>query len=115
MAYSRERLQGSVSHGSDVRAFQRVEWSIAEQEAWLIDQAWEGGLRTFDQGAQNQRRVLLVKTTIAGLAESTLKRLCKLSGDSAYTWDSPLGVWYEDVCALGYLRPPWALAFDQRT
>ena len=113
MAFSRERLRGSISHGSDVRAFQRVEWSLAEQEAWLIDQAWEGGLRTFDQGTQNRRTVLLAKTTIARLAESVLNRLCKLSGGSAYTWYSPLGAWYEDVRALGYLRPPWALAFDQ--
>ena len=113
MVYSRERLQGSISRGSDVRAFQRVEWSLAEQEAWLIDQAWEGVVRTFDQGTQNRRTVLLAKTTIARLAESVLNRLCKLSGGSAYTWYSPLGAWYEDVRALGYLRPPWALAFDQ--
>ena len=113
MAFSRERLQVGISHGNDVRAFQRVEWSLAEQEAWLIDQAWEGGLRTFDQGTHNRRTVLLAKTTIAQLAESVLNRLCKLSGGSAYTWYSPLGAWYDDVRALGYLRPPWALAFDQ--
>jgi alkylation response protein AidB-like acyl-CoA dehydrogenase len=70
-------------------------------------------VRTFDQGTQNRRTVLLAKTTIARLAESVLNRLCKLSGGSAYTWYSPLGAWYEDVRALGYLRPPWALAFDQ--
>jgi alkylation response protein AidB-like acyl-CoA dehydrogenase len=111
--YSRERLQRSMSHGSEARAFQRVEWSLAEQEAWLIDQAWEGVLRMFDRGTQNRRTVLLAKTSIARLAESVLNRLCKLSGGSAYTWYSPLGAWYEDVRALGYLRPPWALAFDQ--
>ena len=57
--------------------------------------------------------MLLAKTSVVRLAESVLSRLCKLSGGSAYTWDSPLGAWFEDVRALGYLRPPWALAYDQ--
>ena len=113
MAYTRQRLRRSRSQGSTVRAFQQVEWATAEQEAWLIQQAWEGAMRTFDQGTSNRRTVLLAKTSIARLAEAVLGRLCKLSGGSAYTWYSPLGAWFEDVRALGYLRPPWALAFDQ--
>lgn len=113
MAYTRQRLRGTISQGSTVRAFQHVEWTLAEQEAWLIEQAWDGALRTFDQGTNNRRIVLLAKTSIARLAEAVLGRLCKLSGGSAYTWYSPLGAWFEDVRALGYLRPPWALAFDQ--
>jgi alkylation response protein AidB-like acyl-CoA dehydrogenase len=113
MAYTRQRQRGSSTPGSTARAFQQVEWTLAEQEAWLIEQAWEGALRTFDQGTNNRRTVLLAKTSIARLAESVLGRLCKLSGGSAYTWYSPLGAWFEDVRALGYLRPPWALAFDQ--
>ncbi len=32
---------------------------------------------------------------------------------SAFSERSPFADWYEDVRALGYLRPPWALAFDQ--
>jgi alkylation response protein AidB-like acyl-CoA dehydrogenase len=112
MAYTQQRLKGQLSQGSTLRAFQQVEWAAAQQEAWLIGQAWEGALRTFDQGTQNRRTVLLAKTSIARLAESVLSRLCKLSGGSAYTWYSPLGAWFEDVRALGYLRPPWALAYD---
>jgi alkylation response protein AidB-like acyl-CoA dehydrogenase len=113
MDYTRRRLKGSMSQGSGLRAFQQVEWTLAEQEAWLIDQAWEGAMRAFDQGKQNRRIILLAKESIARLSESVLGRLCKLSGGSAYTWYSPLGAWFEDVRALGYLRPPWALAFDQ--
>jgi len=113
MAYTRQRLQRSSSQGSTARAFQQVEWATAEQEAWLIAQAWEGAMRTFDQGTSNRRTVLLAKTSIARLAEAVLGRLCTLSGGSAYTWYAPLGAWFEDVRALGYLRPPWALAFDQ--
>jgi alkylation response protein AidB-like acyl-CoA dehydrogenase len=96
-----------------VRALQQVEWTLAEQDAWLIDQAWEEAMRSFDQGTHDRRTLLLAKTAVARLAESALDHLCKLSGGSAYTWYSPLGAWYEDVRALGYLRPPWALAFDQ--
>lgn len=113
MAYTRQRLQRSIQQGSKVRALQQVEWTLAEQEAWLIEQAWEGALRTFDRGTQNRRTVLLAKESVARLAESVLGRLCKLSGGGAYTWYAPLGAWFEDVRALGYLRPPWALAFDQ--
>jgi alkylation response protein AidB-like acyl-CoA dehydrogenase len=113
MGYVRQRLKGSISQGSSLRAFQQVEWTLAEQEAWLIDQAWEGTMRSFDDGKQTRRTLLMAKESIARLAESALNRLCKLSGGSAYTWYSPLGAWFEDVRALGYLRPPWALAFDQ--
>ena len=50
---------------------------------------------------------------VANLADSILNRLCKLTGGTAYTWYSPLGGWLEDVRALGFLRPPWALAYEQ--
>ncbi len=49
---------------------------------------------------------------IARLAESAWSRLCKLTGGAASTWYCPLGAWRHDVQARGYLRPPWALAFD---
>lgn len=112
MAYTRERLGSAMAGGSSLRAFQQVEWTLAEQESWLIDQAWEGAMRSFDREESNRRTVLLAKESVARLAESAVGRLCKLSGGTAYTWYSPLGAWYEDVRALGYLRPPWALAFD---
>jgi alkylation response protein AidB-like acyl-CoA dehydrogenase len=113
MAYTRQRLHQSRAQGSRLRAFQQVEWTTAQQEAWLVEQAWEGAMRTFDLGTQNRRTVLLAKTSVARLAESILARLCKLVGGSAYTWYTPLGAWFEDVRALGYLRPPWSLAYDQ--
>ncbi len=113
MEYARRRLRGSTPQGSSLRSFQKVEWTQAEQEEWLIEQAFEGVLRTFDQGTQDRRVALLGKETIAQLAESVLTRLCKIVGGSAYTTYSPLGAWFEDVRALGYLRPPWALAYDQ--
>jgi hypothetical protein len=49
---------------------------------------------------------------VAALAESVLSRLCRVLGGGAYTHQSPFAYWYEDVRALSFLRPPWALAFD---
>ena len=113
MNYTRERLKSNLAQGSALRAFQQVEWTYAEQEAFLIDRAWDGTLCQFDQGVSTRRDTLLAKESVARLAESVLTRLCRLSGGNAYTWYSPLGGWYEDVRALGFLRPPWTLAFDQ--
>ena len=112
MDYTREQLKQTVSSGSSLRALQQVEWTLAEQEAWLIDQAWEGGVKVLESGTTDRKIVLTVKESVARLAESVLGRLCRLSGGTAYTWYSPLGAWFEDVRALGFLRPPWALAYD---
>jgi alkylation response protein AidB-like acyl-CoA dehydrogenase len=113
MDFTRRRLSQTRSQGSNLRAFQQVEWTLADQEHWVIDQLWESAMRAFDENTQDRRSNLLIKESVARLAESALSRLCKLSGGSSYTWYSPLGAWYEDVRALGYLRPPWPLAFDQ--
>ena len=114
MAYTRQRLKEGMGQGSSLRAFQQVEWTMAEQEAFLIDRAWEGTLQMLDHGNIDRRAILMTKESVARLSESVLSRLCKLSGGTAYTWYSPLGAWFEDVRALGYLRPPWALAYDNQ-
>ena len=113
MEYARQRMEGALSSDSGLRAFQKVEWSYAEQDAWLINQAFEGAMQAAENGSQTRYTALIAKESIARLAESVLDRLCKISGGTAYTWHSPLGAWRQDVHALGYLRPPWPLAFDQ--
>ena len=113
MDYTRQRLGRDMARGNALRAFQQVEWTLAEQEAWLVDQAFEGAMSAFDRGEEARRTTLLAKQSIARLAESVLTRLCKICGGEAYTWNAPLGAWLEDVRALGYLRPPWGLASDQ--
>jgi hypothetical protein len=50
---------------------------------------------------------------IAELAESALARIGKVIGGGVYARTSPFGFWAEDVRALGFLRPPWGLAFDR--
>ena len=112
MEYSRERLKANLARGSRLRSLQQVDWTMAEQEAWLIDQAWEGAMRVVDTGTQDRRVMLMCKENVARLSESVLNRLCRIAGGNSYTWYSPLGAWFEDVRALGYLRPPWALAYD---
>jgi alkylation response protein AidB-like acyl-CoA dehydrogenase len=112
MDYTRQWLRDQRRQGSSLRAYQQIEWTMAEQEAFLMDRAWEGTLQVLDQGKLNRRTILMTKECIARLSESVLTRLCKLTGGTAYTWDCPLGAWLHDVQALGYLRPPWALAFD---
>jgi alkylation response protein AidB-like acyl-CoA dehydrogenase len=96
-----------------LRAYEQVEWSRAELEAWLIQQAYEGMLRAVEEDRDPLRSALLGKEAIAELAESALARTCKVIGGGTFNRTSPFAFWYEDVRALGFLRPPWGLAFDQ--
>jgi alkylation response protein AidB-like acyl-CoA dehydrogenase len=95
-------------------AYEKVEWTRAEMDGWLIQQAYEGMLRTVEQkGAGALRDALIGKTAVAELAESSMGRLCKVMGGGTYARRSPFGFWYQDVRALGFLRPPWVLAYEQ--
>jgi alkylation response protein AidB-like acyl-CoA dehydrogenase len=99
---------------ASLRAYEQVEFERAEVEGWLIQQAYEGMLRAVEQkGVVARRDALLAKTAVAELAESCMGRLCKVMGGGTYARRSPFGFWFEDVRALGFLRPPWALAYDQ--
>lgn len=93
-------------------AFEQVEWTRAEMEGWLIQQAYEGMLSAVEQQrAGAGRDALLGKTAVAELAESCMGRLCKVMGGGTYARRSPFGFWFQDVRALGFLRPPWPLAY----
>ena len=96
-----------------LRPFEQVEWTRVELDGWLIEQAYEGMLRAVERTGRGLRAALMGKTAIAELAESALSRLSKVIGGGAYSRTAPFGFWYEDVRALGFLRPPWGLAFDQ--
>ena len=56
---------------------------------------------------------LHAKTAIAELAESVTGRICRVIGGGSFHRSSPFGAAFEDVRALGFLRPPWTLAYDQ--
>jgi alkylation response protein AidB-like acyl-CoA dehydrogenase len=95
-----------------MRPYEQVEWVNAEQDAWLMRQAYEGMLRAVETQSQPLPVVLLGKTAAARLAEDCLRRLARIMGGGTFARHSPFGFWYEDVRALGYLRPPWGLAYD---
>jgi alkylation response protein AidB-like acyl-CoA dehydrogenase len=97
----------------NLRPYERVEWSRAELEGWLIQQAYEGMLRAMEQDRDRRYHAIQAKTAIAELAESVLCRLSKVIGGGSFSRSSPFGYWYEDVRALGFLRPPWGLSYDQ--
>jgi alkylation response protein AidB-like acyl-CoA dehydrogenase len=91
----------------------RSEWSQAELEDWLLHQAYEGMLHEVESNeTPSPLRALQAKTAMSQLAESITSRLCKIMGGSTYGRGSPYGFYFEDVRALGFLRPPWVLAFD---
>jgi alkylation response protein AidB-like acyl-CoA dehydrogenase len=96
-----------------LRPYEQVEWARAELEGWLIQQAYEGMLRTVEATSADAARASLQgKVAVAELAESVLTRLCRVVGGGTYARSSPFGCWAQDVRALGFLRPPWGLAFD---
>jgi alkylation response protein AidB-like acyl-CoA dehydrogenase len=95
-----------------LRAYERTEWAQAEMEAWLAVQAYEGILRAIETGERALGAVLRGKTAAAQLAESCLLRICRVIGGGTFSQRSPFGWWFEDVRALGFLRPPWGLAAD---
>ena len=96
-----------------LRPYEQVEWARAEMEAWLVAQAFEGMLREVESNAATvSTATVLGKLAIAELAESIMTRLCRVLGGSTFSRSSPFGNWAQDVRALGFLRPPWGLAFD---
>ena len=110
-----ERARAQVARRKDaLRPYEAVEWARAENEAWLIDQAYEGMLRAVEaKGSGALLDALHGKTAVAELAESVTGRICRVIGGGSFHRSSPFGAAFEDVRALGFLRPPWVLAYDQ--
>lgn len=101
-----------------LRPYEQVEWARARTEAWLVEQAFAGMLRAVEfaptpDDPAARLAILHGKTTIAELAETILTRLCRIIGGGTFARHSPFGFWFEDVRALGFLRPPWSLAYDR--
>jgi alkylation response protein AidB-like acyl-CoA dehydrogenase len=98
----------------ELRAYERVEWARAEMDHWLAVQAYEGALRTIETGnpVASLHAGMRAKTAVAELAEASLSRLTRVIGGGTFSRRSPFSAWYEDVRALGFLRPPWGLAYD---
>jgi alkylation response protein AidB-like acyl-CoA dehydrogenase len=97
-----------------LRPYEQVEWSRAELDHWVAVQAYEGALRAVESGdpGQGLNAGLRAKEAIAELAESALARIARVVGGGTFSRRSPFAAWAEDVRALGFLRPPWGLAYD---
>jgi alkylation response protein AidB-like acyl-CoA dehydrogenase len=108
---ARDQLRAKAD---SLRAFEQVEWARAEQDHWLAVQAFDGALRAIESGdpAVASHGALRAKQAVAGLAERTLLRLTRVLGGGTFSQRSPYAHWFEDVRALGFLRPPWGLAYD---
>ncbi len=111
IALAREQLGAKADQ---LRPFEQVEWSRAEQDHWVAVQAYEGGIRAVESGdpVVALHAALRAKQAVADLAEQTLLRLTRVLGGGTFSRRSPFAHWFEDVRALGFLRPPWGLAYD---
>jgi alkylation response protein AidB-like acyl-CoA dehydrogenase len=98
----------------ELRAYEQVEWSRAEQSHWIAVQAYEGALRAVEAGEPVAafHAALRAKEAVAELAEEVLLRITRVVGGGTFSQRSPFAHWFEDVRALGFLRPPWGLAYD---
>ncbi|MDZ7734402.1 MAG: hypothetical protein U5R31_16200 [Acidimicrobiia bacterium] len=96
------------------RAYEQVEWSRATTEHWLAIQAYEGMLRAVESGDRDAAvaAALRGKVAVAELAEQVLLRTTRVVGGGTFSRGNPFSSWFEDVRALGFLRPPWGLTFD---
>jgi alkylation response protein AidB-like acyl-CoA dehydrogenase len=95
---------------TSLRAYEQVEWARAEMEAWLVEQAYEGLLQSLER--QTGETTVTGTKAIAEISQALLSRLCRVLGGGSYARYSPFGFWHQDVRALGFIRPPWGLAFD---
>jgi alkylation response protein AidB-like acyl-CoA dehydrogenase len=107
-----EEASAQLGRRESLRPYEQVEWTNAEQDAWLMRQAYEGMLRAVETEPAQLRTAVLAKTAAAGLAEDCLRRLTRILGGGTLSRHSPFGYWFEDVRALGFLRPPWGLSYD---
>ncbi len=101
-----------VKRAETLRAAERVGWVEAENRYWLARQAFEGMLTAVESG-DGLRASVRGKLVLAELVEATLLELGRVLGGGCFSRSQPYGQWLQDVRALGFLRPPWALAMDQ--
>ena len=110
-----EAARKQISRRKDALApYETVEWARIENESWLMAQAYEGMLAAIERkGSGAGLDALQAKIAISELAESVTQRICRVIGGGTFHRASHFGAAFEDVRALGFLRPPWVLAYDQ--
>jgi alkylation response protein AidB-like acyl-CoA dehydrogenase len=92
-------------------AYEKMAWARAVNANWLAGQAFEGMAAAIEAGTP-MPAVQHGKLAIAELAETAMHELSRAIGGSSFSRGNPFGQWAQDVRALGFLRPPWNLAYD---
>ena len=111
MGFARGKLEGKEE---GMRAFEKTEWVRCQNELWLAEQSYEGALRAIEAGDEAAHiTAVRCKITCAELIETALSRMSKVVGGASFSKAMPLAQWTQDVKALGFLRPPLPLAYDQ--
>ena len=87
------------------------DWGDARLDLWTMQQVYEGMLRSIETGGEPGDGTK-GKLVCARLAESAMLRLTRVMGGSTLSAGNPFGQWFEDVRALGFLRPPWGMMYD---
>ena len=111
MGFARGKLEGKEQ---GMRAFEKTEWVRCQNELWLAEQSYEGALRAIEAGEEAAHTTAVrCKITCAELIGTALSRMSKVVGGASFSKAMPLAQWTQDVKALGFLRPPLPLAYDQ--
>jgi alkylation response protein AidB-like acyl-CoA dehydrogenase len=111
LAFAQSKLSGKTA---TMRGFEQSEWVKCQNELWLAEQAYEGALRAIEACEPDATLTAVrCKVTCAELIEQALSRMSKVVGGASFSKAMPLAQWTQDVKALGFLRPPLPLAYDQ--
>lgn len=117
VAELRSRWEG---RRGEMRPYEAAEWVRIDLEHFQIRRLAAGCVGHGDTGSVDGVPVdavaldaLRTKLAVAELAESVMSRISRVAGGGSFSAASPFAAWYEDVRALGFLRPPWALGYDQ--
>ncbi len=111
LGFARGKLEGKEQ---SMRSFEKTEWVRCQNELWLAEQSYEGALRAIEAGEDGAHiDAVRCKVTCAELIETALSRMSKVVGGASFSKAMPLAQWTQDVKALGFLRPPLPLAYDQ--
>lgn len=97
----------------EMRPYEQIEWTRLINLAWTIAQVREGALAAVERGHGGVSATARAKAIVAEHAELCLTLLSRVVGGGSFSRGTPYGQWAQDVRALGFLRPPWGLAYDQ--
>ncbi|MEM7408000.1 MAG: acyl-CoA dehydrogenase family protein [Pseudomonadota bacterium] len=96
-----------------LKTLEETEWTAAETGHWQADQILRGMIGAVQTGDRALLQTLHGKVALSRLAEDTMTQVGRAIGGRAFSRSAPFAQWNEDVRALGFLRPPWALAHER--